>query len=82
MRTKRSKSPGLASAEIHSAHLGGACHQSDCLTLPEARQSIWLEGGTALESNTASVLQEPVITGPYARLQPLVRCRARIPTVY
>jgi hypothetical protein len=32
--------PGQASAEIHSARVGGACRRSDSLTLPEARQSI------------------------------------------
>ncbi len=70
MRTTKSKSSAGPAPNSTAPSTRGACHRSDGLTLPEARQSIWLEGGTALESNTVSFLQEPVIMGPYARLQP------------
>ncbi len=49
---------GRASAEIHSARIGGACHRSDGLTLPEARQSIW-----ARRRHSAGIEHSVLFTG-------------------
>ena len=56
-------------APIRSALLGGAYHRSDGLALPEARiKSLGAKAAVALESNTASVLREPLSKEPSARL--------------
>ena len=56
-------------ALIRSALLGGAYHRSDGLALPEARiKSLGPKAAVALESNTASVLREPLSKEPSARL--------------
>jgi len=56
-------------APIRSALLGGAYHRSDGLALPEARiKSLGPKAAVALESNTASVLREPLSKEPSARL--------------
>jgi hypothetical protein len=58
----------------------GASQRSDGLTLPEAR--LLAESGRALEFDTASVLKEPVLMGPRARLQPMVCAAFPVPVVY
>jgi hypothetical protein len=49
---------GQASAEIHSAHVGGACRLGDSLTLPEARQSI-----RARRQHSAGIEHSVLFTG-------------------